>query len=144
MLRPRLFSLSRTLLNSRVKDETERAEPVRHHSASCATSIKGLICDRQDQMTTLALELDERELSTIQAALLLLQEQIDALPEDLSEMLSQHGLPLTETEIERLADRIAMRQVPSASRSEADLTPSRTLVEVEPVGVPALLLKQHC
>jgi hypothetical protein len=41
-------------------------------------------------MKTLALVLDERELSTIGAALLLLQEQINALPEDLSEMLSEH------------------------------------------------------
>ena len=59
-------------------------------------------------MTTLALVIDERELSTIEAALLLLQEQINALPEDLSEMMRKSGVPLSETEVGRLAQRIAM------------------------------------
>ncbi len=44
-----------------------------------------MICDRQVQMKRLTLVVDERELSTIQAALLLLQEQVNALPEDLAE-----------------------------------------------------------
>jgi hypothetical protein len=34
-------------------------------------------------------------LSTIRAALLLLQEQIDALPEDLAEMIGRHRPPVT-------------------------------------------------
>jgi len=92
-------------------------------------------------MKKLALEVDERELRTIRAALLLLQEQIDALPEDLSEMISEHGLPLTEIEIGRLADRIAMHQAPSGNRFEADWNRSATLVEVEQVVAPALIVK---
>ncbi len=54
-------------------------------------------------MTKLTLVVDERELSTIRAALLLLQEQVDALPEDLAEMLAEHGMPLTVSEIEHLS-----------------------------------------
>jgi len=49
---------------------------------------------------------DERELSTLRAALLLLQEQIDALPEDLAEMMQKHGRPMTETEIVQLSTRL--------------------------------------
>jgi hypothetical protein len=45
-------------------------------------------------------------LSAIQAALLLLQEQIDVLPEDLAEMLREHGPPISETELDRLSRRL--------------------------------------
>jgi hypothetical protein len=58
-------------------------------------------------MQTLTLVVDERELSTIQAALLILQEQISALPEDLAEMLSEHGPAMTEKEVGRLSRRLA-------------------------------------
>jgi hypothetical protein len=68
-------------------------------------------------MKTLALVVDERELSTIEAALLLLQEQINALPEDLSEMMSEPGAPLTEMEVGELARRISMRRRPLESLS---------------------------
>ena len=61
-------------------------------------------------MSTLTLVVDERELSTIRAALLLLQEQVDMLPEDLAEMLREHGPAVTETEIERLSHRLSGRQ----------------------------------
>lgn len=61
-------------------------------------------------MSTLTLVVDERELSTIRAALFLLQEQVDALPEDLAEMLYEHGPPMTEIEIERLSSRLDGRQ----------------------------------
>jgi hypothetical protein len=54
-------------------------------------------------MKTLTLVVDERELSTIRAALFLLQEQVDALPEDLAEMLTAHGKPMTASEIEHLS-----------------------------------------
>src|SRR5215213_10708659 len=68
-------------------------------------------------MKKLALEVDERELRTIQAALLLLQEQIDALPEDLAEMMTEHGPPLTEIEVGELAQRIGTHE----GHLEADL-----------------------
>jgi hypothetical protein len=89
-------------------------------------------------MRTLALEVDERELSTIEAALLLLQEQINALPEDLSEIMSDHGAPLTEREIGELARRIERRQERAASRSQADLPRAETLVEIKRAAAPAL------
>lgn len=58
-------------------------------------------------MTSLTLVVDEREVRTIRAALLLLQEQIGALPEDLAEMLDGHGRAMTEEEIGDLARRLA-------------------------------------
>jgi len=57
-------------------------------------------------MQTLAIVVDERELSTIRAALLLFQEQIDALPEGLAEMLGACGRPLSGPEIESLSLRL--------------------------------------
>src|SRR5215213_7464198 len=50
---------------------------------------------RQNPMKKLTLVVDERELSTIRAALFLLQEQVDALPEDLAEMVARDGRPMT-------------------------------------------------
>src|SRR5918997_4253179 len=58
---------------------------------------------RHKPMKKLAFVVDERELSTIRAALFLLQEQVDALPEDLAEMLAEHGQSMTVSEIERLS-----------------------------------------
>ncbi len=66
-------------------------------------------------MKPLTLVVDERELSTIQAALLLLQEQINALPEDLAEMMCEHGSPMTEKEVGKLARRLASSQVKRAT-----------------------------
>jgi hypothetical protein len=57
-------------------------------------------------MKKLTLVIDERELSTIRAALLLLQEHVDALPEDLAEMIATHGKAMTVSEIERLSLRL--------------------------------------
>jgi hypothetical protein len=91
-------------------------------------------------MTTFALVVDERELSTIQAALLLLQEQINGLPEDLAEMMIEHGRPLTETEIGELAQRTAVCHRPFASLLDRDLPRAETLVEIERAA-PALALK---
>ena len=82
-------------------------------------------------MTTLALVVDERELTTIEAALLLLQEQINALPEDLSEMMSEHGAPLSEAEIGKLVRRIVASQRASDSSLAADVPRAEMLVEIE-------------
>ena len=82
-------------------------------------------------MKALALVVDERELSTIEAALLLLQEQISALPEDLSEMMSEHGAPLSEAEVEKLVRRITVSQRRSDSSLEADVPRAEMLVEIE-------------
>jgi hypothetical protein len=57
-------------------------------------------------MTKPALVVDERELSIIRAAVLLLQEQVDALPEDLAEMITTHGPPMAASEIEQLSFRL--------------------------------------
>ena len=57
-------------------------------------------------MKKLTFVVDERELSTIRAALLLLQEQVDALPEDLAEMIAANGKAMTVAEIEHLSLRL--------------------------------------
>lgn len=57
-------------------------------------------------MKKLTLVVDDRELRTIRAALLLLQEQVDALPEDLAEMVTLDGRPMTVSEIEHLTLRL--------------------------------------
>jgi hypothetical protein len=82
-------------------------------------------------MKTLALVVDERELSTIEAALLLLQEQINALPEDLSEMMSEHGAPLSEAEVGKLVRRIVVSQRRSDSSLGADVPRAEMLVKIE-------------
>ena len=82
-------------------------------------------------MKTLALVVDERELSTIEAALLLLQEQINALPEDLSEMMCEHGAPLSEAELEKLVRRIVVSQRSSGTSLGADVPRAEMLVEIE-------------
>lgn len=61
-------------------------------------------------MSTLTLVVDERGLSTIRAALLLLQEQADMLSEDLAEMMQEHGPAMTEAEIGQLSSRLAQRR----------------------------------
>jgi hypothetical protein len=82
-------------------------------------------------MTKLTLVVDERELSTIRAALLLLQEQVDALPEDLAEMLAEHGMPMTVSEIEHLS--LHLDEQTNLTRDPAgQMLPQTTrLVEVE-------------
>jgi hypothetical protein len=62
-------------------------------------------------MKKLTLVVNERELSTIRAALFLLQEQVDALPEDLAESIAEHGSPMMEVEIERLTSALLSRRV---------------------------------
>ncbi len=82
-------------------------------------------------MKKLTLVVDERELSTIRAALLLLQEQVDALPEDLAEMLAEHGMPLTEVEIEHLSLRLHETANPMRDPAGQELPQTTRLVEVE-------------
>lgn len=59
-------------------------------------------------MKELTLVVDERELSAIRAALLLLQEQIDVLPEDLAEMMRERGRPIDEGELDQLSQRLGI------------------------------------
>ena len=92
-------------------------------------------------MKTLALVVDERELSTIEAALLLLQEQINALPEDLSEMMNEQGAPLTEIEVGELARRISLRRRPLESLSPVGLRRAETIVGIERATEPTLASK---
>jgi hypothetical protein len=76
-------------------------------------------------MQTLAIVVDERELSTIRAALLLFQEQVDALPEDLAEMLAACGRPLSGPEIESLSLRLEA----SANQAMDPSAEARTLID---------------
>jgi hypothetical protein len=82
-------------------------------------------------MKKLTLVVDERELSAIRAALLLLQEQVDALPEDLAEMIAEHGMPMEVSEIERLSVRLHETARPIRDYSEGELPQATRLVEVE-------------
>src|SRR5215204_4740980 len=102
-----------------------------YHSALWGVRLNHGNFDRQVRMKTLALVVDDRELSTIEAALLLLQEQINALPEDLSEMMSEHGAPLSEAEIGKLVRRIVVSQRPSDNGLGADVPRADMLVEIE-------------
>ena len=83
-------------------------------------------------MRRLTLVVDERELSTIQAALLLLQEQINALPEDLADMLTQHAPAMTEKEIGRLVHRLT--EEPQEHRPGRSASGRRYAVEVARSG----------
>jgi hypothetical protein len=82
-------------------------------------------------MKKLTLVVDEWELSTIRAALLLLQEQVDALPEDLAEMIAEHGRPMTGAEIEQLSLRIAETASPFRDYAEPQSPAAAQVVEVE-------------
>jgi hypothetical protein len=89
-------------------------------------------------MTRLTLVVDERELSTIKAALLLLQEQINALPEDLAEMMRERGTPLAEREVGRLAHRLAPDSRPLGTLDGAGAYDVAIEVERAPETVLAL------
>ncbi|MBM1175060.1 hypothetical protein [Microvirga arabica] len=82
-------------------------------------------------MTKLALVVDERELSIIRAALLLLQEQVDALPEDLAEMITTNGPPMPAPEIEQLSVRLHETARPIQDHAERELPQATRVVEVE-------------
>ncbi|MBQ0819678.1 hypothetical protein KBI52_05520 [Microvirga sp. HBU67558] len=81
-------------------------------------------------MKELALVVDERELSTIRAALLLLQEHVDALPEDLAEMVAAHGAPMAVPEIERLSLRLRETARPIRDYAEREFPQAARVVEV--------------
>ena len=82
-------------------------------------------------MKKLTLVVDERELSTIRATLPLLQEQVDALPEDLAEMLAAHGRAMSVLEIEQLSLRLdRLKRLPSDYPQPAYSPLDRT-VEIE-------------
>jgi hypothetical protein len=88
-------------------------------------------------MKTISLVVDERELSTIQAALLLLQEQISALPEDLADMMSELGPAMTEKEIGKLSRRLNQRHDPPWGHIAKTRSPKQTAVEVQRSSRPA-------
>jgi hypothetical protein len=78
---------------------------------------------------------DERELSIIRAALLLLQEQIDALPEDLAEMIENHRSPVTASEIEQLSARLEEQTSTTRGYADREYLNLNTVVEVDRVAV---------
>jgi hypothetical protein len=82
-------------------------------------------------MNKLTFVVDERELSTIRAALYLLQEQVDALPEDLAEMIAEHGTPITEIEIERLSLRLEEQTGGTRGSADQEIPQGTRVVEVE-------------
>ncbi len=85
-------------------------------------------------MNKLTLVVDERELSTLQAALLLLQEQIDALPEDLAEMVGQHRPPVTASEIEHFSARLDRQTSTTRTYADREYLNVKTVVEIERVA----------
>jgi hypothetical protein len=91
-------------------------------------------------MKKLTLVVDEREWSTVRAALLLLQEHVDALPEDLAEMTTTHGAPMTASEIERLSLRLHETARPVQDYAERKSPQATRLVEVE--RVPGMTVPQ--
>jgi hypothetical protein len=82
-------------------------------------------------MKKLTLVVDERELRTIRAALLLLQEQLDALPEDLAEMVARDGQPMTGSEIEQLSLRFDERVSLMTDHRHQEYPQFNRAVEVE-------------
>ena len=90
-------------------------------------------------MNKLTLVVDERELSTLRAALLLLQEQIDALPEDLAEMIGRHRPPVTVSEIERLSLRIDGQANLTGDYANREFPQAKRIVEVERFPATAVI-----
>jgi hypothetical protein len=86
---------------------------------------------QQNPMKKLTLVVDERELNTIRAALLLLQEQVDALPEDLAEMLTRHGRPMTASEVEHLSLRLDGATSPTSGHLQQPYSHLDCTVEVK-------------
>jgi hypothetical protein len=84
-------------------------------------------------MNKLTLVVDERELSTLRAALLLLQEQIDALPEDLAEMLENRRSPVTASEIEQLSARLEKQTSTTRGYAVREVLNVNTVVEIDRV-----------
>jgi hypothetical protein len=72
----------------------------------CHRYLGASLLRNSTESDAMTLTVDRRELSTIIAALLLLQEQMPFLPEDVAEMLTAHGQPVTEDEIGDLISRL--------------------------------------
>jgi hypothetical protein len=89
-------------------------------------------------MSEFTVVVDERELSTLRAALLLLQEQIDGLPEDLAEMIGQHRPPVTASEIEQLSARLDGQTSTTRGYAVREYLNVNTIVEVDRVLVTAV------
>jgi hypothetical protein len=79
-------------------------------------------------------------LSTIRAALLLLQEHVDALPEDLAEMTTTHGTPMTASEVEHLSLRLRETARPIRDYAERELQQATRVAEVE--RLPGMTIPQ--
>jgi hypothetical protein len=90
-------------------------------------------------MSEFTVVVDERELSTIRAALLLLQEQIDALPEDLAEMIGRHRPPVTALGIEQLSARLDKQTSPTRGYADREYLNVNTVVEVDRFPVAAVV-----
>jgi len=71
-------------------------------------------------MKKLTVVVDERELCTTRAALLLPQEQVDAMPEDLAQMIAAHGKVMMAFEIEQLSRHRQLDGLKRVSPSEID------------------------
>ena len=84
-------------------------------------------------MSEFTVVVDERELSTIRAALLLLQEQIDALPEDLAEMIGRHRSPVTASGIEQLSVRLDAQTSIARGYAVREYLNVNTVVEIDRV-----------
>ncbi len=82
-------------------------------------------------MNEFTVVVDERELSTIRAALLLLQEQIDALPEDLAEMIGQHRPPVTASEIEQLSARLDKQTSTTRGYADREYLNVNTVIQID-------------
>ena len=89
-------------------------------------------------MSKLSLVVDDRELSTLRAALLLLQEQLDALPEDLAEMIGRHRPPVTASEIERLSTRLDRQTNTASGFPNREYLNANTVVENDGVRAVAI------
>jgi regulator of replication initiation timing len=89
-------------------------------------------------MKKLTFVVDERELCTIRAALFLLQEQVDALPEDLAEMIAEHGQPMTQIEIERLSLRLDDPTSRVRDSADQEFPQTNMVVEVERFTVASI------
>ena len=89
-------------------------------------------------MNKLTLVLNDRELSTIRAALLLLQEQIDALPEDLAELLEDHRSPVTASEIEQLSARLEKQTSTTRGYAIPEYLNVNTVVEIDRASAAAV------
>jgi ribosome-binding protein aMBF1 (putative translation factor) len=82
-------------------------------------------------MKKLTFVVDERELSTIRAALFLLQEQVDTLPEDLAEMVARNGRPMTGAEIEQLSLRLDETASPIRDYAARELSEITRVAAIE-------------